>query len=184
MSINNVYLSKYTRIGRYDLPEPKRTTAPANNLLAQEASAVTYNWDTNTLFVLGDGGKSIVQVSKIGQLIDSMTLAPGSSPQGTDFYDPEGLTYIGSGKFVLIEERDRQANLFTYTKDTTLTKSNVKTVKLGTTSVILALKGFPGTRRQTDTLLLKKLHQQEFSRQPLILPQEQPVMGQRLQLTQ
>jgi uncharacterized protein YjiK len=41
-----------------------------------------------------------------------MTLAPGSSPQGTDFYDTEGITYVGGGMFVLIEERDRQANLF------------------------------------------------------------------------
>ena len=43
-----------------------------------------------------------------------MTLAPGSSPQGTDFYDTEGIAYVGGGKFVLIEERYRQANLFTY----------------------------------------------------------------------
>ena len=46
-------------------------------MLAQEASGVTYNWVTNTLFVAGDGGTSIVQVSKTGGLIDSMTLAPG-----------------------------------------------------------------------------------------------------------
>jgi len=157
MSINNVDLSKYTRIGRYDLPEPKRTTAPANNLLAQEASAVTYNWDTNTLFVLGDGGKSIVQVSKTGQLIDSMTLAPSSSPQGTDFYDPEGLTYIGSGKFVLIEERDRQANLFTYTKDTTLTKSNVKTVKLGTTIGNIGIEGISWDPQTNGYIAVKEV---------------------------
>ena len=78
-------LSTYVRIGRYDLPEPTRTTAPANNLLAQEASAVTYNWDTDTLFIVGDGGTSVAQVSKTGALIDSMTLAPGSSPQGHGF---------------------------------------------------------------------------------------------------
>ncbi len=134
-------LSTYTRIGRYDLPEPTRTTAPANSLLAQEVSAVTYNVDTDTLFVVGDGGTSIVQVSKIGELIDSMTLAPGSSPQGTDFYDPEGLTYVGGGKFVLIEERDRQANLFTYAPGTTLTKSKVQTVKLGTTVGNIGIEG-------------------------------------------
>ena len=52
---------------RFDLPEPTRTTPPANSLLAQEASAVTYNWDTDTLFVVGDGGTSVVQVSKTGQ---------------------------------------------------------------------------------------------------------------------
>ncbi len=38
-----VDLSTYVRIGRYDLPEPTRTTPPAGSLLAQEVSAVTYN---------------------------------------------------------------------------------------------------------------------------------------------
>src|SRR5690349_21728866 len=100
-----VDLSTYLNVGRFDLPEATRTAHPPNNLLAQEASAVTYNWDTDTLFVMGDGGTSVVQVTKTGQLIDSMTLAPGPSPQGTDFYDTEGVTYIGNGKFVLMEER-------------------------------------------------------------------------------
>ncbi|MDB9456970.1 ExeM/NucH family extracellular endonuclease, partial [Dolichospermum circinale CS-545/17] len=136
-----VDLSTYVRVGRYDLPEPTRTTAPTNSLLAQEVSAVTYNWDTDTLFVVGDGSTSIVQVSKTGQLINSMTLAPGNSPQGTDFYDIEGLTYIGNGKFVLIEERDRQANLFTYTPGSTLTKANTQTVKLGTTIDNIGIEG-------------------------------------------
>ena len=108
MPITDVDLSTYVRVGRYDLPEPTRTTASADSLLAQEASAVTYNWDTNTLFVVGDGGTSVVQVSLTGELIDSMTLAPGSSPQGTTFYDTEGITYIGNGQFVMTEERDRQ----------------------------------------------------------------------------
>ncbi len=70
-----------------------------------------------------------------------MTLASGSSPQGTEFYDTEGLTYVGDGKFVLIEERDRQANLFTYAPGTTLTRSNVQTVKLGTTVGNIGIEG-------------------------------------------
>ena len=53
--VTSVDLSTYIRIGRFDLPEPTRTTHPPNSLLAQEASAVTYNWDTDTLFVVGDG---------------------------------------------------------------------------------------------------------------------------------
>jgi uncharacterized protein YjiK len=134
-------LSTYVRIGRHNLPEPTRTTPPSNSLLAQEASAVTYNWDTDTLFVVGDGGTSIVQVSKTGQLIDSMTLAPGSSPQGTDFYDPEGLSYTGAGKFVLSEERDRQIVQFTYVAGTTLTPANAKTVKLGTFVQNIGIEG-------------------------------------------
>jgi hypothetical protein len=30
-----------------------------------------------------------------------MSLAAGSSPEGTEFYDTEGITYVGGGKFVL-----------------------------------------------------------------------------------
>src|SRR5262245_40098784 len=137
----SVDLSTYIRIGRFDLPEPTRTPAPANSLLAQEVSAVTYNWDTDTLFVVGDGGTSVVQVSKTGQLIDSMTLAPGSSPQGTDFFDPEGLTYVGNGKFVMSEERDRQAVLFTYVAGTTLHRADAQTVKLGTFVQNIGIEG-------------------------------------------
>jgi uncharacterized protein YjiK len=129
-----VDLSTYVRVGRYDLPEPTRTTPPdGTSLLAQETSAVTYNPVTDTLFVVGDGGTSIVQVSKTGALVDSMTLAPGSSPQGTEFYDPEGLTYIGGGnQFALVEERDRQVSRFTYAAGTTLARADVQTVDLGT----------------------------------------------------
>ncbi|HYF35254.1 MAG TPA: lamin tail domain-containing protein, partial [Prosthecobacter sp.] len=79
-----------------------------------------------------DGGTSIVQVTKTGQLVDSMTLAPGGSPQGTTFYDPEGITYVGNNQFVISEERDRQLVLFTYAAGTTLSRSGAKTVKIGT----------------------------------------------------
>ncbi|TRX29196.1 T9SS type A sorting domain-containing protein [Flavobacterium franklandianum] len=128
----NIDLSTYVRVGRYNLPEPTRTAAPSNNLLCQEASAVTYNWDTDTLFITADGSTSVTQVSKTGQLIDTMTMAQGSSPQGTDFYDTEGITYVGNGQFVMSEERDRQLVKFTYAAGTTLTRSNTQTVKIGT----------------------------------------------------
>ena len=140
--IASVDLSTFKRVGRFDLPEPTRTVPPATSLLAQEASGVTYDWDTDSLFVVGDGGTSVVQVNKTtGALINSMTLAPGPSPQGTDFYDTEGITYIGGGKFVLLEERYRQANLFTYVAGGILHKTDVQTVKLGTTIGNIGLEG-------------------------------------------
>jgi uncharacterized protein YjiK len=88
-----VDLSQYQLVGRYALPDPSTTVAPANNLLAQEASAVTWNRDTNTLFITGDGGTSIVQVSLSGALINSTTLGlDPTKPQGAAYDDPEGLT--------------------------------------------------------------------------------------------
>jgi uncharacterized protein YjiK len=135
-------LSRYVRVGRFNLPEPTRTTPPDSfSLLAQEASAVTYDWDTDTLFVVGDGGTSVVQVTKTGALINSMTLAPGGSPQGTEFYDTEGVSYVGGGKFVIIEERYRQVSLFTYVAGATLHRADVQTVKLGTTIGNIGLEG-------------------------------------------
>ncbi len=133
-SFTSVDLSNYVRVGRYNLPEPLTTTPPdGTSLLAQEVSGVTYNPVTDSLFVIGDGSTSVVQVSKTGVLIDSMTLAPGGSPQGTEFYDTEGLTYVGGGnQFVLVEERDRQVVQFTYTPGATLTRAMTQTVDLGT----------------------------------------------------
>jgi uncharacterized protein YjiK len=129
---NSVDLSNYTLTGRYSLP-----VGTGANLLAEEASGVTYNKDTGTLFVVGDGGTSVTQVTKMGVLIDSMTLAADPAKvaccQGTYFYDPEGLAYIGNNKFVLVEERFRQLNEFTYAPNTTLGAAGVRTVKLGTT---------------------------------------------------
>ncbi|MEG3166482.1 SdiA-regulated domain-containing protein [Sphingomonas sp. PB2P19] len=125
-------LSNYVRVGRYDLPEPTRTAAPAGNLLGQEASGVAYNWDTDTLFIVGDGGRSVTEVSKTGQLISTMTLSTGSSPQGTAFYDPEGITYIGDGQFVMTEERDRNAVKFTYEAGGTLERTEAQIANLGT----------------------------------------------------
>jgi uncharacterized protein YjiK len=154
--VTSVDLSTYVRIGRFDLPEPTRTGHPPNSVLAQEASGVTYNWDTDTLFVVGDGGTSVVQVTKTGQLINSMTLAPGSSPQGTDFFDPEGITYVGAGKFVLMEERDRQANLFTYAAGGILHKTDVQTVKLGTTIGNTGLEGISYDPRTSGFICVKE----------------------------
>jgi uncharacterized protein YjiK len=140
-ALTGVDLATYNRVGRFDLPEPTRTVPPSGSLLAQEASGVTYDWDTDSLFVVGDGGTSVVQVSKTGELIDSMTLAPGDSPQGTTFYDTEGITYIGNGQFVMTEERDRQLVRFTYAAGTTLTREDTDTVKLGTTIGNIGLEG-------------------------------------------
>jgi uncharacterized protein YjiK len=131
----NVDLSTYTRVGRFDLPHPTRTTAPAGNVLGEEASGVTYDWDTNSLFVVGDGGTNVTQVTKTGQLVDTMTFAPGV------FLDPEGIAYVGNGQFVITEERERRAVRFTYQAGGTLTRAAAQTVKLGTTIGNIGLEG-------------------------------------------
>ena len=117
-----VDLSTYQRVGRYDVP-------------ASEASAVTYDADNDSLYVVGDEGTAVVQVDKTGHQLSAMTLAPGA------FDDTEGITYVGGGKFVLVEERVRQVNLFTYVAGGTLTRADVQTVKLGTTIGNIGIEG-------------------------------------------
>lgn len=138
-ALASIDLSRYYRVGRFNLPE--RVSQPDGAELAREASAVTYNWDTDTLFITGDHGRAIVQVTKDGRLIDAMTLPSGGSSQGTEFLDPEGLTYIGNGQFVMTEERDRQVVRFTYAANTVLQRSDAQTVKLGTFVNNIGLEG-------------------------------------------
>jgi len=133
----SVNLANYVRVARINLPEYRRTALPpgtaSHNLLCDEASGVAYNWDTDTLFICGDGGRAITQVTKSGQLVDTMSLALNAgNPQGTEFYDPEGITYIGGGQFVFTEERERRIVKFTYAAGTTLTRGAAQTVDLGT----------------------------------------------------
>lgn len=117
-------LSLYVRTGIYNLP----SNTSGTNLLANEASAVTYNWDRDTLFVVGDGGTAIVEVSKTGQLIGSMTLSGFTS---TSVGDPEGIAYIGNGQLVLSLERIRQAALISYADGGNATLAATSKVTLG-----------------------------------------------------
>ena len=106
-------LADYTLAGVYDLPEEE----------AAETSAVTWNWDTDTLFVLGDEGAALVEVNKTGELLNTMTL--------TDFEDTEALTYIGNGNFVILEERLQNAYLLTWAAGGTASRDDLPEVSLG-----------------------------------------------------
>ncbi|WP_256701965.1 SdiA-regulated domain-containing protein [Burkholderia sp. SRS-W-2-2016] len=115
---------------------PLQYATSGTNLLNAEASGVTYDKDTDSLFVIGDGATAVVQVAKSdGHVIDSMTLNAG------DFEDTEGITYVGGGKFALVEERLRQVDLFTYVAGGTLRRADVQSVKLGTTVSNVGIEG-------------------------------------------
>ena len=133
-------LSNYVRVGRYDLPEPTRTTAPAGNLLAQEASASRTTGTPTRCSWSATAARRSPRSRRPGSSINSMTLAP-AQPAGHEFYDTEGITYVGGGKFVMTEERDRQLVQFTYAAGTTLTRAATQTVKLGTTIGNIGLEG-------------------------------------------
>lgn len=116
-------LGDYQLSGRYDLPA----------LAASEASAVTYDWDTGTLFVLGDEGDALVEVSKTGAQIGVMSL--------TGFDDTEGLTYVGNGKFVVTEERLQDAYLLTYAAGGTVGRSALPSFSIGASVGNVGIEG-------------------------------------------
>lgn len=124
-------LANYTLTGRYTLPAESGTGAA----IAAEVSAVTYNEATDSLFIVGDEGSYITQISKTGQVIDTMALPAGL------FADPEGITSIGDGRFVVADERVRTANLLSYQGGTTLDAATVRSVKLGPTVGNVGLEG-------------------------------------------
>lgn len=121
--ITSLDLGNYQLSGTYALPSVE----------ASEASAVTWNWNTNSLFVLGDEGEAVVEVSRTGSLLSSMSLS--------GFGDTEGLTYIGGNQFVLVEERLQDAYLFTYTAGGALARSSLQSASLGPTIGNIGLEG-------------------------------------------
>ena len=106
-------LGNYRETGRYALPEG----------VASEASAVAWNPDRNSLFVLGDEGKFIAEVSTTGALLGTMSLS--------GFDDTEGLTYVGNARFVITEERSQVAYLLTYAPGGSVARGSLPWVSVG-----------------------------------------------------
>ncbi len=125
LAVTTLDLSTYTLSGTYNL---ERGLA-----YCKEASAVTYNWDTGTLFVVGDEGEALVEVSLTGETLSTMTLS--------GFDDTEGLTYVGNGQFVITEERIRDAYLLSYSARTTVDREDLTSVDLGSTVDNIGIEG-------------------------------------------
>ena len=140
-----VDLGQYTLVGTYLLPPVE----------AEEASAITYNWDTDTLFVLGDEGDALVEVSKTGAKLGAMTL--------TGFADTEGLTYIGNGQFVLTEERLRDAYRLNYTGGGTVDRGALSSKDLGATVGNTGIEGISHDRRDGSFVTVKEISPQQVN---------------------
>jgi uncharacterized protein YjiK len=143
--ITSLNLANYTLSGTYALPAAR----------ASEASAVTFNWDTGSLFVLGDEGDALVEVSKTGQQLSSMTL--------TNFDDTEGLTYIGNGQFVLTDERLRDAYKLTYTAGGSVNRSTLAAADLGTTIGNIGIEGISYDPRNGSFVTVKEKDPQQVN---------------------
>ena len=108
-----VTLSGYQLIATYSLP----------SATLSGASAVAWNWDSDTLLILPDSGLVMVMVSKTGAVLSQMTMK--------NFADTEGLTYMGGGTYALSEERLGRAYKFTYVAGGTLDRNTLQSITIG-----------------------------------------------------
>lgn len=138
-------LSDYVVAGSFALPA----------VSASEASAVAYNPDTGTLFVLGDEGDALVEVDSAGQEIAVMTL--------TGFDDTEALTYVGGGQFVLAEERLRDAYLLSWSPGGSAARSALATADLGATVGNVGIEGIAFDSRDASFVFVKEKTPQEVN---------------------
>lgn len=99
-AVSSINLSNYQVTGNYALD-----TLGGMGL---EASAVTYARDRGSLFFVGDEGLGVVEISRTGQTLSTMTFSGGSNlgwPTTSTNRDAEGLTYLGGGVLAVAEER-------------------------------------------------------------------------------
>lgn len=86
--------------------------------LGLEASAVTYARDRGTLFFVPDEGLGVVEISRTGQTLGSMRFDWAGT--GSTNNDAEGLTYLGNGDLVVVDERPQRAYRFSFAAGGTL----------------------------------------------------------------
>lgn len=144
-AIAAIDLNNYELNGTYFLPR----------ISASEASAVTYNWDSGTLFVLGDEGDALVEVSVTGTQVSVMTL--------TGFDDTEGVTYVGSGKFIVTEERLREAYEVSYMAGGSVARTALPSADLGSTVGNVGIEGISYDPRDGTFITVKENSPQEIN---------------------
>lgn len=134
-------LSRYSITASFALPST-----------ASESSAITWNWDSNTLFVVGDEGDYITEVARDGTVIGSMRL--------TGFDDTEALTYIGNGQFVIGEERIQDVYQLSYQAGGTVSRGALQSVSLGGTVGNEGLEGISYDRANGQFVTVKEKNPQ------------------------
>ncbi|KAB2922238.1 MAG: PEP-CTERM sorting domain-containing protein [Dechloromonas sp.] len=137
-ALTSLDLANYRLSATYQLP----------SVTASEASAITWSWDTDTLFVIGDEGDYVVEVDKQGNQLSKMNLF--------GFDDTEGLTYVGNNQFVVVEERLQSVYLFDYTADGAIGRSFLQSATLGPTVGNVGLEGISYDPASGGFILVKE----------------------------
>jgi len=138
-----------TSIGLQNYAVSGNYTLPALNGLGLEASAVTYARDRGTLFVVGDEGLGVVEYSLTGQFIGSQAFDWAGT--GSTNNDAEGLTYIGNGQLVVVDERPQIAYSFTYAAGGTVALATTPRASVGSTTGSVGNVGTEGISYNATT---------------------------------
>ena len=103
--------------------------------IEDNASGLTYNSNTNTLFAVVNNPETLLELTKDGDLIRRIEL--------TGFEDTEGVMYLGGERYAVVEERKRTLVVFDINAQTkTVNRTGLKSFQLAITSG--KNKGFEG----------------------------------------
>jgi uncharacterized protein YjiK len=144
-------LSRYSVSATYGLDIFNGTSGGLSGL---EGSAIAYAQDRGTLFFVGDEGTGIVEISRTGQTIGSMTFNWAGT--GSTKNDTEGLTYLGNGTFVVTEERLQNAYKFNYQAGGTAALGSAAFASLGPTIGNIGIEGISYDPRNGGFVAVKQ----------------------------
>lgn len=144
-------LANYQVTGTYSLPIFNGTSGGLSGL---EGSAIAYARDRGTLFFVGDEGTGIIEISRTGQTIGSMTFDWAGT--GATKNDTEGLTYLGNGQFVVTEERLQNGYKFSYSAGGTAALGSAPFVSFGPTIGNIGIEGISYDARNGNFVTVKQ----------------------------
>jgi uncharacterized protein YjiK len=133
-AVSSINLGNYQVTGDYALD--------TLNDMGLEASAVTYARDRNSLFFVGDEGMGVVEISTTGQTLGSMAF--DWTGTGSTHNDAEGLTYLGNGTLVMVDERPQIAYQFAFANGGTVALNDQPKVAITGSTVSVGNVGTEG----------------------------------------
>lgn len=133
-AVTSINLGNYQVSGNYALD--------TLNDMGLEASAVTYARDRGSLFFVGDEGLGVVEISRTGQTLGTMSF--DWTGTGSTNNDAEGLTYVGNGNLVVVDERPQIAYRFTYSNGGAVVLNNQPKVAITGSSTNVGNVGTEG----------------------------------------
>lgn len=150
-AVTSINLSNYQVTGNFALD--------TLNGMGLEASAVTYARDRGSLFFVGDEGLGVVEISRAGQTLSTMTFSGGTNlgwPTTSTNRDAEGLTYLGGGVLVIAEERLQDAFRFTYVAGGSVNLANADFASIGGNAGNLGTEGISYDPRDGSFVSVKQ----------------------------